>query len=355
MLYVFSAVPAHAAAASPPQPPPLSTLRYIEDYAYLRNPAADTGAWWEPFKYLPLTQSGEVYLTTGLEMRVRYESYTNNLWGGAPAPDDSYVWLRAMPLADLHLGSHVRVFGQFITAFAEGMQGGPSPVDEDRFDVLQGFADLQFPLRTNGTVTLRGGRELLAYGSERLIGLRYGPNVLRAFDGLRAFFTADPWQIDAFYAHPVRTDVGVFDDTMEGHRALWSLYMTRTLPVGQNTGMDLYYIGYENDRATFNQGTGKERRHTLGARFFGQADAWEWNWEAFYQFGDFAGGSISAWSVASDTGYTVKALPFTPRLGLKANIISGDDNPHDASLQTFNALFPKGKYFGESRRWAPPI
>jgi hypothetical protein len=29
------------------------------------------------------------------------------------------------------------------------------------------------------------------------------------------------------------------------------------------------------------------------------------------------------------------------------NIISGDDNPGDADLQTFNALFPKGKYFGE--------
>jgi hypothetical protein len=347
MLYTLAAVPGHATEASQPQPPPLSTLRYIEDYAYLRNPAARTGAWWEPFKYVPLNQSGEVYLTTGLEVRARYESYTNNLWGGASAPDDSYVWLRAMPLADLHLGSHVRVFGQFITAFAEGMQDGPSPIDEDRFDLLQGFADLQLPLRTNATVTLRGGRELLAYGSERLIGLRYGPNVLRSFDGIKAFFTADPWQIDAFYARPVAADVGVFDDTTERHRSLWALYMTRTLSFGQKTGMDLYYIGYENDRATFNQGTGKERRHTLGTRFFGQAGEWEWNWEAFYQFGDFARCSISAWSVASDTNYTVKALPFTPRFGLKANIISGDDDPHDSDLQTFNALFPKGKYFGE--------
>jgi hypothetical protein len=38
-------------------------------------------------------------LTTGLELRARYEGYDNNLWGGAPVPDDSYLWLRAMRLS----------------------------------------------------------------------------------------------------------------------------------------------------------------------------------------------------------------------------------------------------------------
>ena len=31
-------------------------------------------------------------------------------------------------------------------------------------------------------LVLRGGRQVLAYGSERLISARYGPNVLRSFD-----------------------------------------------------------------------------------------------------------------------------------------------------------------------------
>jgi hypothetical protein len=34
-------------------------------------------------------------------------------------------------------------------------------------------------------------------------------------------------------------------------------------------------------------------------------------------------------------------------VNLKANVISGDDDPNDRQLQTFNPLFPKGKYFGE--------
>jgi hypothetical protein len=155
-MYILSTVSMHAVEASPPQPPPLSTRRYIEEYAYLRDPVARTGAWWEPFKYLPLNGTGAIYLTTGFELRARYEGYNNSLWGGAPVPDDSYLWLRAMPLADLHLGSHVRLFGQFVTAFATGVQPAPSPIDENRFDLLQGFADLRLPLGARATLTFRG-------------------------------------------------------------------------------------------------------------------------------------------------------------------------------------------------------
>lgn len=51
--------------------------------------------------------------------------------------------------------------------------------------------------------------------------------------------------------------------------------------------------------------------------------------------------------MASDDGYTLRHVRFEPRLGLKANVTSGDRNPSDPNLQTFNALFPKGAYFGQ--------
>jgi hypothetical protein len=155
------------------------------------------------------------------------------------------------------------------------------------------------------------------------------------------------WNVDAFYVRPVAVGLKSFDDETDNKRSLWAGYATRALLFGDKAGVDGYYIGYENKNAVFNQGRGDERRHTLGARLFGGVRAWEWNFEGFYQFGDFADGSISAWSVASDTGVASANVPLRPRVGLKANVISGDDNPNDRSLQTFNALFPKGKYFGE--------
>ena len=38
-------------------------------------------------------------------------------------------------------------------------------------------------------------------------------------------------------------------------------------------------------------------------------------------------------------------VSFQPRLGLRADISSGDSDPHRATLQTSNALFPIGNYF----------
>jgi len=62
--------------------------------------------------------------------------------------------------------------------------------------------------------------------------------------------------------------------------------------------------------------------------------------------GSFGNGDIQAWTAASDVGFTFENAPLKPRLGLKANVTSGD-NPNNADLQTFNPLFPKGAYFGE--------
>jgi hypothetical protein len=43
----------------------------------------------------------------------------------------------------------------------------------------------------------------------------------------------------------------------------------------------------------------------------------------------------------------------SPRLGLKADVISGDGNLNDNRLETFNPLFPKLPYFNEANNIAP--
>src|SRR5260370_37120972 len=48
-----------------------------------------------------------------------------------------------------------------------------------------------------------------------------------------------------------------------------------------------------------------------------------------------------------NAGYTWDA-PFQPRLGLKTGVTSGDDNPNDGHLGTFDALFFKSGYFNDA-------
>lgn len=341
-LLLFQTVP--ALAETPP--PPLTNTRYDEDYRYLLDPAAGSGTFWERFKAIPLTPGGTVSLSTGLEARLRGEAVRNSGWGQDEPRNDAYGLWRLLPYADLRAGSGLRAFGQLIMAGTAGKLGPEGAPDVDRVDLLQGFADLSVPLGT-AQGTLRAGRQMLAYGSERLVSLRYGANVPRAFDAVTGIVQSGLWRVDGFLGRPVRAAPDLFDDRRDGGRSAWGLYATRGAEAGWGTGLDAYYIGYGNRAASFEGGQGREERHTVGSRLFGKADGWDWNWEAMLQTGRVDGETIAAWSVASDTGHRWSGLPLRPRLGLKANIASGDRDPGDGRLGTFNPLFPRAKYFGE--------
>ncbi|MEH2539260.1 MULTISPECIES: alginate export family protein [unclassified Bradyrhizobium] len=334
-------------AQDTPAAPAFTNTRYDENYQYLANPAARTGAPWEAFKYVPLDATGTNFVTFGGDLRQRFESYTNNLWGSGPKPNETYGWTRIMPYADLHLGPNFRAFGQLIGAWSNRDPLTRGPIDATGVDLMQGFAQLRVPA-DSATFTVQAGRQLVAYGSERLIGLRFGPNVPQPFDGGIVRAEAGNWRVDGFYFKPALINPGNFDDRPDDGREIWSLYATRLLPeLGKHTGFDAYYIGYHRDSARFDQGTGAETRHTLGSRFFGQHGPWSWDDELFLQLGTFGTDRILAWSVATSTRYTFKDTVLTPYVELKANVISGDANRNDHTLGTFNALFPKGKYFGE--------
>lgn len=329
--------PALPAAAEPGAPPTLTVTRFDEDWSRLADPATRTGRWTEAFKYLPLGEAS-AYLTTGLELRLRNEAYRNNGWGGADAPDDGYLWVRALPYADLRLG-RFRAFVQPILAYAVGVQPSAGPVDRTGVDVLQGFAEVSAPMGGT-TLILRAGRQLLPLGSERLVGARYGPNVPLAFDGVRAELHRGAAKVSIFRAEPVHAGPGAFDDKAVSAKSLWGAYAT--LP-----NIDFYYLGFRHHDATFGGRTGDEHRDSFGVRSFGRVDDWRWNVEGVLQTGHFDGREIRAWTVGSEGGRHFPEAPLKPDVTVRFNVVSGDTNPTDGKLGTFNALFPKGKYFGE--------
>jgi hypothetical protein len=190
------------------------------------------------------------------------------------------------------------------------------------------------------TVVVRAGRQLMPLGSERLAGARYGPNIPLAFDGVRADLHAGSTKVSLFRAEPVLAGAGDFDDRAVSGKALWGAYAT--LP-----NLDLYYFGYRRNRATFGGRTGEEHRDSIGVRSFGHHDDWRWNVEGVVQTGHFDGQQIRAWTLGSEVARRFPDTPLRPELRVRFDVISGDKDPADGKLGTFNALFPKGKYFGE--------
>jgi alginate export protein len=329
-------------------PPVYKPLRYNEDYFYLRDPAKRSDIW-DSIKYIPLNSSGDWYLSLGGAARERYEYYNNYRWSSEPPPGNGYLLQRYLLHADLHLGPSFRIFGQLQSSLEDWREGGPRVTDEDRLDIHQLFADVRFALDEGDTdsLTLRIGRQEMSYGSQRLISVRESPNIRRAFDAVRVLTKVGDWQIDAFFTRPVEDDPGVFDDWGKDRIKFWGVYATHPAPLLQGAKIDLYYLGIDAPNAEFVQGTADERRHSIGGRLYGKRSAWDYNFEGVFQWGKFGSGDIRGWTLASDTGYTFEDARFTPRLGLQADVISGDSNRNNNDLGTFNALFPKGAYFGE--------
>ncbi|MFC5422847.1 alginate export family protein [Bosea eneae] len=328
-----------------------TTHRYDDDFSCLNDPAKRTGPL-DSLKLIPLAPDPSVTLTIGGELRERYETVRNPDLGTSGVTKDDVFLHRLLLNADLRLGPNVRFFGQLGNHLATERRTGAAPTDENRLDLQQGFVDLSAPLG-NGEFTVRAGRQEIAFGSQRLTTVREGPNVRLSFDGVRTFWTRDSIRIDAFAVRPVRLSTEAFDDDPDPGQAFWGVYGAGKLPAWTASGLDLYYLGLDRETARFDRARADERRHTLGARLFGRSGAWDWDLEAAYQFGRFGTRDIRAWTVASTVGVTLADLPWTPRLGLSADVASGDRNPNDRVLGTFNALYPRAPYFTEAAINAP--
>lgn len=327
--------------------PALKPLRYAEDWRPLCDATARERTL-DALKCLRLSPS--TTLSLGGEARWRAEWADNPGFGFDGLGDDDVLMQRLLLHGDLRMGDSARVFVQAGDWQATGRAFGAPPTDENRLDLAQGFIDLSMNV-AESRATLRAGRQEITFGSGRLASTREGPNIRRSFDGALVELARDGWRLDAFATRPVALEPGSFDDSADRSGAFYGLYASAIpLPAGQ---VDLYWLGYEEADARFAQGRANERRQSLGARFFGDRGRLDWDVEIVWQFGDFGEADIRAWTIASDLGVSFPGAPWSPRLGLKADVASGDDNPSDGTLRTFNALYPKFPYFSEANIVAP--
>lgn len=322
-------------------------LRYDEDYSALRTepPSNDPC---DRLKFIPLDRARDAWLTLGGESRSRYEYFSHSQWGAGPQDDNGYLLQRTMLHADWHFAPEVRVFVQLKSSLEDGRNGGPRSTDEDRLDLNQAFVDVRWPLSAGSTLTLRAGRQEIILGSARLVSTREAPNVHLAFDGARLFLQHKSSRIDALAVRPAQTLPGVFDDSTDRTQKLWGLYAVTPLAGGAGANLDLYYLGYEHDTGRFAQGAAHENRQTFGSRLWGKRGGWDYNGEVVLQAGRFGADRISAWMTSLDTSYTFTGVVGKPRFGVRGGIASGDRDPKDGELNTYNGLFPRGAYFHES-------
>lgn len=349
---VTSAAPESAVPAAPPEaaPPPLKArpkylgLRYDEDYSYLDGPedAYEPGLL-DPIKNIHLGDNWR--LTFGGSLRFRVEAETDKAFGAEPRGQDTFQLYQYLLHLNLRYKDSVRVFVEGITAHDEDRDLADRPLDENLWDIHQAFVDWKLSSNLDNLM-LRVGRQELLYGNERLVSPLAWANVRRRFDGVKLFTRGTNWDADLFWVRPVIVERRGGDD-WDSDTDFWGAYLV--YKGMKNHGLDLFAFALDNagELTNPNGKVGDRDVYTLGSRFWGKPGDWDYEAEVAGQWGHWAGDRVAAWSFASEMGYTFRKLPWKPRIGAGYDWATGDQNPGDNTVETFNQLFPLGhKYLG---------
>jgi Alginate export len=326
------------AVAVPAQPPAFKPVRSDEDYGYLRDVREREG--FDALRYISL--GDDAYIGFGGEARLRVDAIDAPRFGLGGAEADTFALGRLLLSSDLHLGSKVRVYGELGLHRDYGKLDKPSATDRDRLDTQVLFVDVT---PASGWRLRLGRQELQLNTTQRFIAVREAPNIRQSFDGVRITRSVGSLKLDAFYLQPVVISSGAFDDKRSRTQRFYGLYASTRL--SQSRVIDVYALGLERDVVRFGAVTGDERRISLGARLSGNRGPIDYEAEGVVQGGRFAGRRIRAFGASAGGGYTLNE-PWKPRLGLRLDAGSGDRDPTDGRLGTFNPMFPRGGYFNET-------
>ncbi len=229
-------------------------------------------------------------------------------------------------------------------------------------------------------LSLKLGRQEIAFGDHRLFGTDTWSMVGNAFDAVRLTHSAPMADVDLFWARLSDNNGTTFGSgTGTGPESgvffpeagrfatqdqdLYGAYVT--LKPAEKWTVEPYYFWLNDWRSSVGRAAitdpqaADQSRSTWGGRISGKTGGLDLTTEAAYQFGSIASGGltggkrerINAHAETAKIGYTFEPVPMKPRLGFEFNYASGDNdnnkatpagavNQHRGNFNTFENLFP---------------
>lgn len=308
----------------------------------------------EELKDMPMELFGiPLTLSTGGEIRDRFMNEQNRLRpGGIPTGHTAdYNLIRWRHYFDLRAGDF-RFYVEGIDADSGGSALPNQPIDVNRWDLQNIFADWQFYDDGSNKQTVRYGRQELTYGKQRLVSPLDWANTRRNFQGGRYFAKGKDYQFDLFCVNPVNSATGYTTlandansfDSPNSQVFFSGAYLNYTGI--QNTSIDAYWLYLDTNSYTNPSLPLGGRRHTMGGRYGalfpvdGGSRVWDFDTEGAIQFGeDPAGAAVLAGFFTAVGGHTWKEVPWTPRVSSTFYYASGTGTKGSTN-HTFNTLFP---------------
>ncbi len=292
---------------------------------------------------------GSDRLVLDISARARVEARENNFdfnSGKNALTDDAYLLERVRLGITLRATDWLTLRAQAQSALEIGSDRSDIPgvlgaEGDDAIDLR--LLSLKFGSEKLCPFSLEIGRQALNYGDQRLIGALEWNNIGRVFDAAVLRWKQKDQTLDLFTASAVLPEEDAFNQSYfsggDYRQALTGLYYTNQMLACQTT--DLY--------ALWQTAEGNTDFATLGTRWASKAGkfgAWDYGFEGAIQFGQVGGIDLLAGALHGGGGYTWDAA-WKPRLGVGYDYGTGDDNPGNGKIGTFQNLYPTNHlYYG---------
>ncbi|MBK0368327.1 alginate export family protein [Flavobacterium agrisoli] len=318
-------------------------LRQNDDISMLKTKENKTV--YEDSKWIPIAKN--YAMSFGGGYRFQTEGFLNQDFSRTEKEDNIWFLNRLMFYSKFELGTKLDFFLELNSSLVNNKRD-VSPVDRDEVATNQVFIKYNF----FPNYELHLGRENIKLGSGRLVDYREGPNVRRSFDLIKFNYSKNNLQLALFFSIPVQPNYYAFDnDFLDFQETFSGFYLTKAL--SETSNIDLYGFYQKDDNTTYATGTANERRYSIGTRLFGSLHSIKFDNEAVYQWGNFGNQKISAYTLSINCSHNINLVSNTDIIGLKTELISGDKNATDNKLNTFDALYPRGAYFGRVAKFGP--
>jgi hypothetical protein len=347
-------------------------FRFEEDWSFLKD-SSKSNDFFDPAKYIPLDFLGDSYLSFSGEQRQFVDHRSHQSLGiGLPANTVHEIEYESRTTlgADLHLGPYFRAYGELIN----GAYNGPIPNNRNfnnNLAVLDAFVE---PMDQIGAtkVGLRVGRQQITLGNGLFVDNREIASLPLSWDGVRAYADWGSGRIDAFALNRVVRHEGVLEDDRDHKSTLYGVYGSFDLPrfdvLGSKAKItaEPFFIGYSSENQGFDvpalQLTGgalpsfvnaEDYRQSYGVRIDGHIGDFDFDDTGIIQRGNFDGFNVDAWNIMTNTGYTFKNVPTTPRVSLHFDATSGGANAKTKTLNSYQPEFYFTLYYSEELSLAP--
>ena len=201
----------------------------------------------------------------------------------------------------------------------------------DGFDLRQGYISLHAQ-----NAELKGGRQELHFGSERIIGIADWANTSRTFDGFDLRL-GDLNRVDLFTSsvvtvHPTSLDKHGAGLTFHGAWGSFTLPHVHVQP----------FILFKAIRTVTSPRkiVGSELLVSSGAEVEGRVRHMDWQIMGNLQRGAYSDASIHAGAAFARVSYNAVQLPWKPRLGAEIDYAGGNGGTDAVTVRTYDQLYP---------------